>query len=159
MLELVLAPENAPAIITGIISSLIAGYIIGALHLRTLYRQRDKAALTYFWIELKKIIDSVHASHGANPNNQHILRTAARVIVSVRDSFLSSLSALSHVLNSNIDRLEKEVKELEEDPKDVERIRAVAETIDVLQKTWPMKGIEIEIRVRRVLAEIGLTRI
>lgn len=72
----------------------------------------------------------------------------ARAIVSTRDDLQGSTMKISEVLNSDIDRLAREVKDAGDS--------AVYETIQVLGKKWPAKKDQVEVELRKVLAELGI---
>lgn len=148
-----------PEFLTGVAASATVAFFMGALNMRRVYRQRDKAALTQFAREMGRLIDMAHADCTSNSTTPRVIRTEARAIVSVRDSFQNTLSSMKEVLNSNIDRLGKELDALENTSDDKKAQEAVHETIMVLKKTWPAKSIEIEVRLRKLFAELGLKEI
>lgn len=151
--------NHVPEFAIGVTSSLIAGYIIGALHLRRTYRHRYKAAIQSFTKEMGKVIDSAYSICTEEQASARLVKSEGRSIVSVRNNFGNTLSALKEVLNSEIDRLEREIEELERNLDDNKRREDVKETISVLKKTWKTKSIQTEIALRRLLAEIGLREI
>ena len=85
----------------------------------------------------------------------------ARAIVSVRNDLRNSMLNISERLNSDIDRLAEEIGEAKESPRFNRREAAspavIFETIQVLSKKWPAKKDQVEIELRKVLAELGLT--
>jgi hypothetical protein len=90
----------------------------------------------------------------------------ARAIVAARDGLRSSLVSLSGQLNSEIDRLageivrggvpyvvtrvENHIRSDEPNPEEV------FNTIRVLARTWPAKREQIQVEVRKLLAELDL---
>jgi hypothetical protein len=86
----------------------------------------------------------------------------ARAIVTVRNSLADSLVSISSQLNSEIDRLAKEIGSV--DTYAIKRTEYFVEpnadatyaTIQVLAKIWPAKRSQIVIGVRKLLAELGL---
>lgn len=68
---------------------------------------------------------------------------------------------ISELLNSDIDRLSSEIGEPIEKEVDQGQQRranpgAIYETIQVLEKKWPSKKDQVEINLRKVLAELGI---
>ena len=64
-------------------------------------------------------------------------------------------------LNSNIDRLATEIGERPNNLRDTwvpapASVSEVFETIQVLARTWPGKRSQIEVELRKVLAELGI---
>lgn len=72
-----------------------------------------------------------------------------RGIVSTRDDLRGSMLNISEQLNSDIDVLGQQVR-------DSAGRAAAYETIEVLSKKWPAKKAQVEIQLRKVLAELGL---
>lgn len=89
----------------------------------------------------------------------------ARAIVATRNTLRASLVSISGHLNSEIDRLARQIGESVPDvpgpsrpTSDVQPSAAAAfETIQVLAKMWPAKRIQVEVEVRKLLAEMGIT--
>lgn len=92
----------------------------------------------------------------------------ARAIVSARNSLRNSLVAISSQLNSEIDRLAIEIGEdvsRPQGPSSRDRDRRYLDinaqvaynTILVLSKVWPAKKEQIEVEIRKLLAEMGLS--
>ena len=88
----------------------------------------------------------------------------ARIIVSIRDGSRGELSDLHRLLNSDIDRLSDLIKRADEFiavgesvPPDIER--QILETIEVLRGTWPARKTQIDVAIRKLLAELGLVPI
>lgn len=89
----------------------------------------------------------------------------ARSIVAARNTLRSSLLSISKYLNSEIDRLSKEIGEPFEqiEMRGAEAGRPVLEpdeayqTIQVLARIWPSKKTQIEVEIRKLLAELGLS--
>ncbi|HEX3151259.1 MAG TPA: hypothetical protein VHR66_24490 [Gemmataceae bacterium] len=85
----------------------------------------------------------------------------ARAIVSTRNDLRESLMKISDRLNSDIDRLAEEIGE----STGTQRTNggrtqaasgAVFDTIQVLSRKWPAKKDQVEVELRKVLAELGL---
>ena len=92
--------------------------------------------------------------------------TNARAIVKVRNDLRSSLISISSQLNSEIDILAAQIRELEGNAQvpfiQPQRARrglapedAVYTTIQVLAKEWPAKKTQIEVEMRKLLTELG----
>ena len=73
----------------------------------------------------------------------------ARAIVSTRNDLKESTIKIADRLNSEINVLERQQQEQA-------RSEVLMETIEVLSKKWPAKKDQIEIELRKVLAEMGL---
>jgi hypothetical protein len=88
----------------------------------------------------------------------------ARAIVAARNSMRGSLSNIRKNLNTEIDRLASEVgmpfeeteHALRTATSDTPDAATVFQTIDVLSRMWPAKRAEIEVEIRKILAEFGL---
>jgi hypothetical protein len=104
----------------------------------------------------------------------------ARAIVATRNSLRDSMVIIGRSLNSGIDRLANDIGEskgLWEQPiepnldhprvngaqsnpphleSESEMQAAAWETIQVLHRVWPSKKLQIEVEIRKVLAELGL---
>ena len=98
---------------------------------------------------LSELIDKA-----SNAKSQDML-TYSRAIVAVRDDMKGTLVSLSALLNSEIDRLSAEVRDAQAPQASVEPLRS---TVNVLKLKWPAKCDQIEIEVRKLLAELGLER-
>ncbi|NNV57204.1 hypothetical protein [Limnovirga soli] len=109
--------------------------------------------------ELDKLI-----TRGVNEGQENAVLNA-RAIVAARDSLRSSLSSISSQLNSQIDVLASDIgieyiqnlNKVSSAPFDSKSENQKAyETILVLSRVWPSRKVQIEIEVRRILAEMGL---
>jgi hypothetical protein len=85
-----------------------------------------------------------------DPNYRHNIEVSARSIVASRNDLRSDLDAIGSRLDSQIDGLQTELAKPEPDP---ERLVTIME---VLRQKWPSKEAEIEVAVRKLLAELGL---
>ncbi len=90
----------------------------------------------------------------------------ARAIVSTRNSLRVSLVSLSKHLNSEIDRLAKDIGETIETPLEPSKTEIISvdldakrayETIQVLAKIWPAKKVQIEYEISKLLTELGIS--
>jgi hypothetical protein len=72
-----------------------------------------------------------------------------RAIVSTRNDLRGSMLTISEQLNSDIDVLSLNVR-------DTGGRAAAYETIQVLAKKWPAKKAQVEIQLRKLLAELGI---
>jgi hypothetical protein len=89
----------------------------------------------------------------------------ARSIVSTRNDLRSSLISISSRLNSEIDQLaidightiikpaEPSIRTTEANENNPKR---AYETIEVLYRNWPAKKVQIEVEIKKLLAELGL---
>jgi gas vesicle protein len=82
----------------------------------------------------------------------------ARAIVSTRNDLRESMMKISERLNSEIDRLAKELGESSGEEIVIQQASPTAlyETIEVLKRKWPAKKDQVEIELRKVLAELGI---
>ena len=84
----------------------------------------------------------------------------ARAIVSTRNDLRESMMKISDRLNSDITRLAEEVGEPTGEGRVSRSERAstgaIYETIQVLGRKWPAKKDQVEIELRKVLAELGI---
>jgi chromosome segregation ATPase len=74
----------------------------------------------------------------------------AKTIVAVRNDLRSALDSVGKRLDSEIDELEAELKKPKPD------MSKVATLVQVLKQKWPAKEDEIELAVRKIVAEMGL---
>jgi hypothetical protein len=142
-------------VVGGLIAAAIvgdAGYFMGRLFERERYTAKQQAAISSFSATLEKAIVQDSPSEVAQ----------ARVIVGIRDSSRAELSNLSRLLNSEIDHLSELVQRAEgynlqgrQVPKEI--VAQIAETILVLKGTWPAKKTQVDVAIRKLLAELGLT--
>lgn len=84
----------------------------------------------------------------------------AKSIVSTRNELRSTLTALTSLLNSDIDRLSAQL-----DAADAKRLRDnywdsgdIEETLKILERKWPDKMGQVQIELRNLLAQLGLVR-
>jgi hypothetical protein len=116
-----------------------------------IYRKQLQDAPTIITKRIGTLIRG--ASYEINmTERQPQLIPAAKALVSARNSFRSVLESIGDRLDSDIDQLEIE---LSKDPPDLAKI---SELIEVLNRKWPAKKDEVEIAVRKLLAELGLVR-
>jgi len=82
----------------------------------------------------------------------------ARAIVSTRDDLRGTLTSLNSLLNSEIDTLAQQLKSSEAQRRlgDGWNSRELEETIEVLKRKWPSKMNQVDIEVRKLLAELGV---
>jgi K(+)-stimulated pyrophosphate-energized sodium pump len=120
--------------------------IYSRLRARKEWEQKHEEAITRFHAELTKLIVQI------DPAAQDAV-IHADAIVRVRNSLREQLSNLSKPLNSNIDLLQELIGNGQAP---VDRHAAIRERLAVLKKSWPAKRAEIEVAVRKLLAELGL---
>jgi hypothetical protein len=87
-----------------------------------------------------------------------------RAIVAARNNLRSSLVSIAGYLNSEIDRLSGELGQSFIEIKGLDPSRAqnpdplvIYESIQVLSRIWPSKKEQIEVEIRKVLVELGLS--
>ena len=149
-----------------IINNIIAPIIVGLLtasagwlwSLRKLRGKIDAAPRKY----VQELDDLINKAIEEGEENALI---NARAIVSTRNSLRSSLVSISQHLNSEIDRLAKDIGQnipipLEPsipnpDATSVDAKKAF-DTIKVLSKIWPAKKVQIEYEIKKLLAELNL---
>ena len=131
------------------------GVEVGYKEAQSKYIKQVKSAPEVYVEELERIITI--AISGESPD----IIADARAVVSVRDDLRRSLTSIASSLNSQIDRLSTEVKKAEEQVKLGEAVytRDIERTIDVIGKKWPSKKAQIEVEVRKLIAELGLEKI
>jgi hypothetical protein len=132
----------------------VAGYFMALFFERKRYIAKQETAISSFSAILEKAI--VQGSPSAVAQ--------ARVIVGIRDSSRAELQNLGRLLNSEIDhlsnllaRVEGYNREARQIPQEV--VEQISETIQVLRGLWPAKKTQIDVAIRRLLAELGLTPI
>lgn len=123
-------------------------------------RGRDKER--EFWEKTLKSAPDLYTTRigilisEASASNSNDIMAKARSIVSTRNDLRGSLVSLAALLNSDIDRLSIEIAEAEQAAnRDTGRIR---ETVAVLKSKWPGKREQVEVELRKILAELGLER-
>ena len=77
---------------------------------------------------------------------------AVKALVAARNDFQSVLESVGDRLDSEIDQLERELH------KDSPDLAKISELIEVLKRKWPATKDNIEIAVRKLLAELGLSQ-
>ncbi len=139
--------------------SWMAGLWYSKMQERRKFRERIEAAPLVFVRELDLLIQKA-----LNQGVQDAI-VNGRAIVAARNTLRSTLSAISKQLNSEIDRLaielglaDSEFKKLDETFHSNTKPNAqkAFQTIEVLAKIWPAKRKQIEVEVRKLLAELGL---
>jgi hypothetical protein len=151
MLETLILEVIGGLIAAGIIAA--GGYFAGRFFQQQRYRKAQAAAIASFSDNLERVIVQGSANVAQ-----------ARVIVSIRDASRGELTSLNRLLNSDIDILSGLLQEADgyqrENRPIPENLRAqIRERILVLQGTWPAKKTQIDVAIRRVMAELGLTPI
>jgi hypothetical protein len=146
-------PNNIIApLIVGVISA-IAAYLVAKLR----QQKRIDAAPRRYVEELDKLIKQAYAEG----ENKALVN--ARAIVAARNSLSESLVSISKNLNSEIDRLSTEIgapiarlEVVSADPHHATNHAEIYQTIEVLYRFWPTKREQIEVEIRKLLAELGL---
>ncbi|OUS06935.1 hypothetical protein A9Q90_05500 [Gammaproteobacteria bacterium 54_18_T64] len=150
---------HIPEIAIGVTGSLIAGYLTAVFQFRKRYKQQYETALALFYLEIGKAIDEANDELAVVNSNNRTIKSNARAVVAIRNSFRGSFYNLAAILNSELDRLEEEIVRLEENPDDLEQYEKIRETLTVLKKTWPGKKPLIETELRSLLAKLGFREI
>ena len=87
------------------------------------------------------------------------VETQARTILSLRDEYVETLISLQKSLNSDIDKLGPQIRDLEglsRAPAQQQRVReSIEQTLDVLRRKWPDKEASISASVRKLRTEGG----
>jgi hypothetical protein len=130
------------------------GFVFGRVFERRKFLARYETAVSSFSRSLEEAIKK----EAIDP----IVK--AKVIVSIRNSTRVQLSDLSKLLNSDIDTLERLLLEIDTARDSAREVspptsKRLDETLNVLQGTWPAKKPQIDVAVRRVLAELGLKEV
>jgi hypothetical protein len=151
-----LAIQLAVAILVG-----VSTYLWTTLH----EKKKIEEAPTIYVNELDKLINTAAAEGEENATLN------ARAIVAARNSLASSLTGIGSQLDSQIDLLAQEVGSATLEgqgfaprlvstpaPPGSRPISSaqVYQQIKLLQKVWPAKKRQIEIEIRKLLAELGL---
>jgi len=147
-----------------VVAPLIVGAILGTApaigwyweHVRA--QKRIDAAPRRYVEELDKLITRA-AKEG--PENAVL---NARAIVAARNSLRNSLVGISSQLDSEIDHLAADIGEVIKQPQGPSMPQPGApsdakqayDTIQVLVRIWPSKKQQIEVEIRKLLAELGL---
>ncbi len=137
----------------------IIGWIWAKAEARKKIRERVDAAPRIFVQELDYLIQRAEREGVENAI------VNGRAIVAARDALRSSLSGISRQLNSEIDRLAGQIGV--ESPSPYHDVATAArrppdepqiayETIQVLTRIWPAKKQQIEVELRKLMAELGL---
>ena len=171
-------PNHILAPLTVALILFVAGIVWAAVTAR--FRKKIAAAPRQYVDELDKLIGRAIAEGETNA----VIN--ARAIVSARNSLRDSMAVIASRLNSEIDRLADDIGESHglwtlaaqvsvaqgmQSPATTtessaaqpasasgdEEIRSAAwQTIQVLSRIWPAKKVQIEVELRKVLAELGL---
>ncbi|MCG7927619.1 MAG: hypothetical protein JAY67_19035 [Candidatus Thiodiazotropha taylori] len=150
----VMAAVMAGAILAG------GGYVIGKSTGEDVGVQKERARLEQMFENAPKSytkhLDEM-INEKTNDDPQKIL-IKARAIVSTRDDLRSTLTSLNALLNSEIDKLAQQIESSESQRRggDGWNPRELEETIEVLKRKWPSKMDQVDIEVRKLLAELGL---
>lgn len=138
----------------------LAGIALKARSDKARYKQKVQSAPEKYVGELDKLIRDALEEGEANA------LINARAIVAARNGFRNTLVAISSQLNSEIDRLAINIGEEIIKPQFASELRTAIDnssgveayqTIKVLAKIWPGRKIKIEVEVRKLLTEMGLT--
>lgn len=138
-----------PVIISAIIA---AGATIGAAIIGRISGKRKGRAEKEREIDdaARKYVDYLDKliQDGVREGRENALLNG-RAIVSTRNDLRGSMLSISEQLNSDIDVLSLNLL-------DTTARAAAYETIQVLAKKWPAKKAQVEIQLRKLLAELGI---
>lgn len=129
-----------------------------------MYRQMFTAAPTKYWAVLDGQIQTAArdsrtpppkpSSEGpAQPSPSDELRTDAIALIASRDAMAATLGDLGKQLDHEMDELKAELAKPKPD------MAKVGMLVQVIQKEWPTKKATIEVEIRKLLAELGITQI
>lgn len=141
-------------VIGGLLTAIIIavfGYFTGRYFERNRLLRKYQAAISTFSDNLGAAIR----------NSSSDVVADARIIVSIRDSSRNELSNVSRLLNSDIDRLSELITDAQRfsrsrEPVPEDTRQQIEQTIKVLRGTWPAKKSQIDVAIRKLLAELGL---
>ena len=129
--------------VSAFICSSIVGFFafsIGQNSVKYSYSQAYERTLNLYFIELDELIGlSVHQGLSS-------VRINSRAIVNMRSDLQGSLNSISGSLNSEVDRLERQLDDSSTDEE-------LLETIGLLNIVWSNEKSQIELRIREVLSE------
>ena len=115
----------------------------GEKEAQQLFQQRLEAAPILYTQKLDELIV------GGLKEGENEAQVNARAIVRTRDNLRGSSETIASSLNGEIDQLAQELQSTASE----EELR---QTIKVLAKVWPSKKLQIQIEIRKVIAELGL---
>jgi hypothetical protein len=152
-------------LLISILGSLIAAAIVavisyssgrkaGAISERKIFEQRIKSAGEVYAARLGKLIHDAQR-YWATSYKEGI-ESKSRAIVDTRNQFSFSLTGLSRLLNSQIDKMEKILEDVQPGQLDQERAKQLGMLIRVLGDTWPGKTEQLKYETRKILADLGL---
>ncbi len=137
------------------IATLIVGLLIGTWRGNRRYRQKIDGAQEVFVRQMDGLIQRAIAE------GEDSCLVNAQAIVSTRDSLRTTLGELSKYLNSDIDKISSAMSVMTqpENPSglDDSRKKSVWHSIQVLSRTWPSKGEQVKVEVRKLLAVLAIT--
>lgn len=135
--------------------TLILGIFIGIWRGNRRYRQKIDAAQEVFVRQMDGLIQRAVAE------GENSCLVNAQAIVSARDSLRTTLGELSKYLNSDIDKLSLSISEFEPEktskPISENQRNAIWRSIQVLSRTWPSKGEQVKVEIRKLLAVLAIT--
>jgi hypothetical protein len=155
-------------LIIGIIGSLISASIAGTVSYMwrgNLYEKRVDEAPKKYVNYLGELIKKAEVAV-KNSYTQDDIIVAARSIVSTRDDLRKHMITIASVMNSEIDRLSDElgngsdilVPRQNYERKNKIDIDELKRTIRVLAEKWPIKEVQIENEIRKIITELGLEK-
>jgi hypothetical protein len=136
------------ALVVGAISASVS-YAFGERHAQATYQKKLADAATVYSNYIGQLIISANSEKSDTE-----LLVDARAIVSTRNDLRKSMSTLSDLLDSDIDRLEGLTTGLGKGV--MPPPGPVRDQVSLLSKKWPIKAQQINIEVRKLFAELGL---
>jgi hypothetical protein len=141
-------------VISGVLLLIVGAYYYGSSTERQKYEKVLNDAPTVYVEHLhKKIKQPVSGNAGE-------ILLKAKDIVSTRNDLRSTLTAMTALLNSEIDHLSAQL-----DAADAKRLRGdywnsgeIEEALKVLERKWIVKPDQVKFEVRKLLGDLGLTR-
>lgn len=135
----------------GIASGVAVLYMSGWRPGRRTLEERGSPVVVEFHEKLGAQIERV------SPPGTSEVDIQARAIVNLRDEYRETLSNLQKLLNSEIDRLSAQLRDLEglkSSPANQQKVRKdIEQTLEVLRRVWPDKAARIEVELRKLRAE------
>lgn len=133
---------------TGILASLFAAAIAAGIGYVFRGLQFKKAVFN----APKRYVDHLdNLINGAVDGGFNNVEINGRALVSTRDDLRKSLVSLADLLNSDIDLLSSQIEK-------GYKHHLIYETVQVLSKKWPSKKDQIQVEIRKVIAELGLEK-
>ena len=138
------------AFCVGFCASCAASWYMATRYFKTRSKKKYEEAIRVFADRLG------HQIKKATMASRSDLYVQARALVSMRNEMRGTLSELQSYLNSDIDRLERDLKSYQKSGDTQELQASIAETLSVLSEKWPAKQEQLSYAVRKLLVDLGL---